>query len=112
VPAYLAAVDYRPFAALAYPHANGFHCTPAIGLTVAGGYIQVLAGQAMGAMVAVVGACAVGYHHMAAHLAFEWFVIGVLLVVPLLIQLSFILSVQMKRLLFLGVANKREVCDF
>ena len=50
----LAAVDDRPFTAPAYPDRHRLHDAAAVGGTVAGFFVHMKAGQAVGTMVAVV----------------------------------------------------------
>lgn len=49
-----AAVDDGPLAAFAYPDRHRLHDAAAVGGTVAGFFVHMKAGQAVGAMVAVV----------------------------------------------------------
>ena len=49
-----AAVDDGPLAAFAYPDGHRLHDAAAVGGTVAGFFVHMKAGQAVGAMVAVV----------------------------------------------------------
>ena len=51
-----AAVDDGPFAALAYPDGHRLHDAAAVGGAVAGFFVHMKAGQAIGTMVAVVAA--------------------------------------------------------
>ena len=72
----LAAVDNGPFAALSYPYRHWLHGAAALGGPVTGFIVQVDAGQAVGAVVAVVAPGPLGTHGPAADTAGEHIIAG------------------------------------
>lgn len=71
-------MDDCPFAILSHPYCHRVHDTPAIGFPIAGHDVEVLAAQAVRAMVAVFGTGATGRDLPSAVLALE----GVALIAP------------------------------
>jgi hypothetical protein len=76
------AVYKCPFAVLPYPYAYRLHSPATVRLAVARLFVQVLACQTVGAMVAMVTARAVGDDLPLAYLTDKILVAGVILVIP------------------------------
>ena len=74
-------MDERPLAALAHPHADGLHNSAAFGGAVPRLLVHVEAGQAVGAVVAVIAAGVLRCAEPAAYLAGESVGAGVGLIV-------------------------------
>jgi len=74
-------VDDGPLAAFAYPDGHRLHDAAAVGGTVAGLFVHMKAGQAVGAMVAVVAACILRGADPSADFAGKGVVAGVCLIV-------------------------------
>ena len=90
----LAAVDDRPLAALAYPDRHRLHDAAAVGRPVAGLDVYVQAGEAVGAVVAVVAAGPLRCAESAADLAGKAVTAGMGLVVVLFKGFPFIFTVH------------------
>ena len=82
-----AAVDDGPLAALAYPDGHRLHDAAAVGGTVAGFFVHMKAGQAVGAMVAVVAAGILRGADPSADFAGKGIVAGVGLIVSKVLRL-------------------------
>ena len=85
-----AAVDNGPLAVFPHPHGDGVHQSAAVGGAVAGLHVQVEAGQAVGAVVAVVRPRAGGDHRAAAVFAGKAVRTGVGLIVSALVLLALV----------------------
>ena len=90
----LAAVDDRPLAALAYPDRHRRHDAAAVGSPVAGLDVYVQAGEAVGAVVAVVAAGLLRCAESAADLAGEGVIAGMVLVVAFFKSLPLVFAVH------------------
>ena len=90
----LAAVDDRPLAAPAYPDRHRLHDAAAVGSPVAGLDVFVQAGEAVGAVVAVVAAGVLRRAEPAADLAGKGILAGVRLVVAFFKGLAFVFAVH------------------
>ena len=90
----LAAVDDRPFTAPAYPDRHRLHNTAAVGSPVAGLDVYVQAGEAVGAVVAVVAAGLLRCAESAADLAGEGVIAGMGLVVAFFKSLPLVFAVH------------------
>ena len=90
----LAAVDDRPLAALAYPDRHRLHDAAAVGSPVAGLDVYVQAGEAVGAVVAVVAAGLLRCAESAADLAGEGVIAGMVLVVAFFKSLPLVFAVH------------------
>ena len=101
-PAALAAVDDSPFAASAHPNSHRLHDAAAVGRPVAGLDVDVQAGKAVWAVVAVVAAGVLRRAEPAADLAGEGILAGVRLVVAFFKGLAFVFAVH-------GVSSGRKI---
>ena len=90
----LAAVDDRPLAALAYPDRRRLHNTATVGSPVAGLDVYVQAGEAVGAVVAVVAAGPLRCAESATDLAGEGVIAGMGLVVAFFKGLPLVFAVH------------------
>ncbi len=90
----LAAVDDRPLAALAYPDRHRLHNTATVGSPVAGLDVYVQAGEAVGAVVAVVAAGPLRCAESATDLAGEGVIAGMGLVVAFFKGLPLVFAVH------------------
>ena len=90
----LAAVDDRPFTAPAYPDRHRLHDAAAVGSPVAGLDVYVQAGEAVGAVVAVVAAGLLRCAESAADLAGESVIAGMGLVVAFFKGLPLVFAVH------------------
>ena len=88
-----AAMDDRPLAALAHPDGHRLHDTAAVGGTVAGFFVHMKAGQAVGAMVAVVAPGILRGADPSADFAGKGIVAGVGLIVTFFKGLAFIFTI-------------------
>ena len=89
-----AAVDDGPLAAFAYPDGHRLHDAAAVGGTVAGLFVHMKAGQAVGAMVAVVAPCILRGADPSADLAGKGIVAGVGLIVTFFKGLTFVFTIH------------------
>ena len=90
----LRAVDDRPLAAPAYPDRHRLHDAAAVGSPVAGLDVYVQAGEAVGAVVAVVAAGPLWCAESAADLAGEGVIAGMGLVVAFFKSLPLVFAVH------------------
>ena len=90
----LAAVDDGPFAASAHPNSHWLHDAAAVGRPVAGLDVYVQAGEAVGAVVAVVAAGLLRCAESAADLAGKGVIAGMGLVVAFFKSLPLVFAVH------------------
>ena len=101
----LAPVDNSPLPVMAHPHGNGLHHPPAVRRPVAGLYVHMQAGKAVGAVVPVAAAGPGRYHLAAADLTGENFVAGMGFVKPLFVLTAFVFPVHVRTLPLLFIGN-------
>ena len=89
-----ATMDYRPFAVLSHPDRNSIHNTAAVGSAVARLDVQMQAGKAVRAMVAMIAARALRRDTPSADLAGEAVVAGMGFVLSFCVLFPFVFAIH------------------
>ena len=87
-------MDHSPFASLAYPDSNSVHHAAAIGFPIAGLDVYMLAGKAVGTVIAMITSSA-GWDHLSpADFASKNIVAGVCFVIAFVKLFSFVFAIH------------------